>query len=390
MGVYSEYLETFKNIEAIHSEREKQIKRIAELRGRDVLTIATDMSGISGNLDKIRLTSIDYTDLLPISDQLDNFSGKAIDIILETPGGIGERAEDIVRMLRDKYNDVAFIIPGAAMSAGTIMAMAGDEILMDTDSSLGPIDAQLVIGGKQFAAEAFLDGFKRIKEEVEKTNSLNRAYIPMLQQISPSDIQACINAQDFARKLVSNWLVKWKFKNWVTHSSTGKSVTEAQRRARARSIASKLCKHSYWLTHGRSIKMDDLKDMGLKVTDYRQMPKLHEAIRRYYTLLRMTFESTPIFKLYETPDTRIYRVIQIPQPIPPPLQQELGELAFKCTKCGKESKIQVNLGPNIPLKAGNNPFPPDNKFKCPGCGHETDLTEIRQKIEREKGRKIVC
>lgn len=390
MGIYTEYLKSFQKVEEIHVEREKQIKRISALRGREILTIASDMSGFSGNLDKIRLTSIDYTDLLPISDLLDNLSGKAIDIILETPGGIGERAEDIVRMIRDKYDDVAFIIPGAAMSAGTIMAMAGDEILMDTDSSLGPIDAQLVIGGKQFAAEAFLDGFKRIKEEVEKTNSLNRAYIPILQQISPSDIQACINAQDFSKKLVSKWLAKWKFGKWVTHSSSGKPVTKKQRLARARSIASKLCKHSHWLTHGRSIKMDDLKEMGLRITNYKETTDLYDAIKRYYNLLRMTFENTLIFKLYEIPDARIYRALTMPQPVPQPMQHEFGEVSFKCANCGKESKIQVNLGPNLPLRPGNIPFPSNNKFKCPHCGHETDLTEIRQKIEREKGRKIVC
>jgi ClpP class serine protease len=46
-------------------------------------------------------------------------------------------------MLHGKYSEVAVIIPGYAKSAGTIIAMAGDEILMDSISALGPIDAHL-------------------------------------------------------------------------------------------------------------------------------------------------------------------------------------------------------------------------------------------------------
>jgi len=62
-------------------------------------------------------------------------------LILETPGGSGEVAEDIVRSLRGQFDEIAVLVPGTAKSAGTIMAMAGDEILMQPSSSLGPIDA---------------------------------------------------------------------------------------------------------------------------------------------------------------------------------------------------------------------------------------------------------
>jgi len=42
-------------------------------------------------------------------------------------------AEDIVHILREKFKSVSFIVPGQAKSAGTIMVMSGDEILMDYD-----------------------------------------------------------------------------------------------------------------------------------------------------------------------------------------------------------------------------------------------------------------
>jgi ClpP class serine protease len=252
VGIYSEYLDQGAALDLL-AERKKQLGRVAQLRKRDVLVYASDSSKARQGAP----VAIDNSDLLPITDQLSNLKGTAIDVLLETGGGSGETAEDIVRLLHSKYASVAFMIPGMAKSAGTIMAMAGDEILMEPSSSLGPIDAQIQWEGKVFSAEAFLKGLESIKAEVTATNSLNRAYIPILQRISPGEIQHAENALSFAKVLVTDWLKEHKFKNWNVHKThnPGTSVTPEQKEARAKEIADKLCDHSKWLSHGRSIKM---------------------------------------------------------------------------------------------------------------------------------------
>ena len=122
MGLYSEYLDGNWGIKEITKERKKQLQRIGEIRGgRDVLTFAADLNKGTAPI------GINYKDLLPITDQLSNLTGGALDIILETPGGAGEIAEDIVKLLRAKYDDVAVIVPGSAKSAGTIIAMGADD-----------------------------------------------------------------------------------------------------------------------------------------------------------------------------------------------------------------------------------------------------------------------
>jgi len=70
------------------------------------------------------------------------------------------------------------------------MAMSVDEILMGPASALGPIDAQMSWQGKRFSADALLEGLEKIKEEVAGSGILNKAYIPILQGISPGEIQA--------------------------------------------------------------------------------------------------------------------------------------------------------------------------------------------------------
>jgi hypothetical protein len=101
---------------------------------------------------------------------------------------------------------------------------------------------------------------EKIKQEVQRTNNLNRAYIPMLQGISPGELQSAQNALDFSKTLVTDWLSKYKFGNWTHHSSTNAPVTAEEKQKRAEEIAQQLCDHGRWLTHGRSIKIEDLTE----------------------------------------------------------------------------------------------------------------------------------
>ncbi len=399
MGIYTEYLDKQMGFEDLSKERKAQLRRISELRsGRDILVYATDQN--PNPLKAGALLSINYSDLLPINDQLTNLKGSAIDLILETPGGAGETAEDIVRLLHDKYDEVGVIVPGSAKSAGTIIAMAGDEILMEPASALGPIDAQIIWQGKSFSADALIEGLEKIKDEVNTTGDLNKAYIPILQSLSPGELQSAENALNFAKILVGDWLVKYKFKNWTEHRTSKAPVTEEERRVLAGEIAAKLCNHRFWLTHGRSIKIPDLEGMGLRVTDYSKTPELAEAIRRYYTLVQITF-ATNCYKLFETPDSQIYKfiapqalqspMVQVPGGSIPagPAQAEIGHFDFQCPNCKRPVRLQANLDKAKPLQPGCILFPKNNKLSCPGCKAEIDLSGVRLQIEAQTKKKIV-
>lgn len=387
MGVYSEYLNRGFDFPELTRERKRQLRRIAAHRERPILVYAADLTQ-AGQAP----ISIDYSDVLPISDQVANLDGDEVDVVLETSGGSGEVAEDIVRLLRSKFESVAFIIPGAAKSAGTIIAMSGDEILMGPSSSLGPIDAQLSWQGKTFSADALLEGMEKIKSEVEEAGTLNKAYIPILQAISPGELQSAENALDFAKRLVTDWLANYKFQDWDTHSSTGEPVTRREKEERAEEIAAELCDHSRWLTHGRSIKMEDLRGMRLLITDYTEEPELADAVRRYHTLLRMSFD-TNIYKLIETPESQVYRFVQ-KQPSGPSQgnggpRPAKAHLEITCGSCGHEAVIQANLAQPQPLEEGLHPYPKDDRFTCPSCGTEHELSAQRRQIEAQAGIPVV-
>jgi ClpP class serine protease len=66
-----------------------------------------------------------------------------IDIILHTPGGLVLATEQIARALVRHPSKVTVFVPHYAMSGGTMLAMAADEIVMDENAVLGPVDPQL-------------------------------------------------------------------------------------------------------------------------------------------------------------------------------------------------------------------------------------------------------
>lgn len=384
MGYYSECLNKQFSLDDLSNERKKQLKKISTLRKREILVYASDMTkGIPG----ISI-SIDQSDVLPFLDQLSNVGGNEIDIILETPGGYAEIVEDLVKAVRGRFDKVGIIVPGTAKSAGTIFTMAADEILLGSMSCLGPIDAQIAGNGKRFSADAFLEGLDKIKKEAQAKKSLDIAYIPILQNISPGEIQHCENAQNFSKTLVTNWLKEYKFKFWEFHSSTGEPVSENDKEQRAKEIAARLCNHSHWLTHSRSIKKEDLVDMKLEITDYSKESDLNDAITKYYTLLKMTFE-TNIYKIYETCDSQIYRTVNTQNQLIDK-NKEIDHALFEieCPKCKNKCKIQANFK-DVPILPDALPFPKSNLFKCPSCGTEADLLGIRQNIEAQSGKKVL-
>ena len=84
-----------------------------------------------------------------------------IDIVLHTPGGLVLAAEQIAKALVEHKGKVTVFIPHYAMSGGTLIALAADEIVMDRNAVLGPVDPQI----GEVAAASILQVLKLKKPE---------------------------------------------------------------------------------------------------------------------------------------------------------------------------------------------------------------------------------
>jgi ClpP class serine protease len=100
----------------------------------------------------VRYIDIDDAEsvLRAIADTPDDHS---IEIILHTPGGMVIAARQIASALADHQGHVTAVVPHYAMSGGTLIAMAADEIVIEQHAALGPVDPQL----GQFPAASLIE-----------------------------------------------------------------------------------------------------------------------------------------------------------------------------------------------------------------------------------------
>jgi len=92
--------------------------------------------------------------------------------------------------------------------------------------------------------------------------------------------------------------VKYKFKNWIKHTSTGLPVTVDEKVNRAEEVAKILNDTSRWKSHARPINMETLeKEVRLKIEDYGKCATMKQAIRDYHRLVidYMSKNDLPIF-----------------------------------------------------------------------------------------------
>ena len=205
-------------------------------------------------------------------------------IILTTLGGSAEIVERYVNILRYHYEEVNFIVPDYAYSAGTIFCMSGDSILMDYISVLGPIDPQVPNkDNKYVAALGYLD---KINEFIAKAanGTLTKAELIWLKDLDLGEIRSFEQARDLTTDLLQKWLVKYKFKNWTQHKDNT-SVTEEEKRQRAIEIAQELSDNNKWKSHGKGISIAELSDLKLKIEDYSKKDTLRALIRDYYNTM---------------------------------------------------------------------------------------------------------
>jgi len=391
MGLLSEYINRGWSAAQLQEELKSLITKYNIKRSTFLLVFAT---AIGKNIPDIPLSQDDYYTIVDILRS--KVSLPRIDIYLETPGGSGEAAEEIVNYLRAHFDSVSFVVSGEAKSAGTLMVLSGNEILMTETGSLGPIDAQMRIGRTVVSAFDYTEWIDEKREDAAKTGKLNPFDATMIAQISPGELKGVYHSLKFAEDLVVDWLTKYKFKNWNETETRKLPVTEAMKKQRAGEIVGELINHAKWRSHGRSIKIGDLEDIKLKITKVDQDPELCDIVNRIQTVCRLLFISTSTYKLFATHEEKILKqAMRVNNPLDqsPPKLPDVANMKLNCPKCQREYRLYAKFNPNPNIDKGLqaegfSPFPKDNKIQC-GCGFEINLAGMRNELEVKSGRKVV-
>jgi ClpP class serine protease len=165
----------------LQNELKRLISEYNHLKNTYLLIYAVDFEK-GAQIPGLNISLI-MNDYHVIHELLRDVQKSNIDFYLETPGGSGEAAEEIVNFLHKKFETVNFIIVGESKSAGTLMTMSADEIYIADSGSLGPIDAQVRVGRSMISAFDYVNWIEEKRRNVLSGMTLDAIDAAMIAQI---------------------------------------------------------------------------------------------------------------------------------------------------------------------------------------------------------------
>ena len=269
----------FQAIHALRYQRQAVIAKIQEETGR---RLSCYVCGAASSID--RDDTVGFVDLLHNLPPNTDF-----DLLLHTGGGDIDAAEKLISLVRNRVGPgiLRVIVPDFAKSAGTLMALGADYIVMSETSELGPIDPQIVLadgnGNRiRHSVQSYLDAYETHAETLKRdpNNAVARL---MLGKLDPATVKLFEAVRDRARTFAENQLKLGMFR-----SGTGNYTK----------IASDLIDTRRWLSHGQMISSEDARQIGLSVEYMDPQSGPWQAYWQLYCLQRLAVSDRQ--KLFES------------------------------------------------------------------------------------------
>lgn len=279
----------------IDAVRRKYLKQLQELTGRDTILYSTAWTLPGGGPGtNIGINNRDVHAFMEVIHGLDS---DKLDLILHSPGGSAETAEQIVDYVRSKFNHLRVFVPQAAMSAATLICCAADEVVMGHHSSLGPIDPQFVVetpfGYRLTPAFAILDQFDLAQDKISSYSDLI-PWQPVLQQYPPGLLAECLEAIDLSRELANQW--------GREYMHADKNEEEAELRGEL--MAEYLSDRHYFKSHSRRINREKAENNGFEVRSLEDDQQLQDAVLSVFHTAMHTHGARPVEKIVENHNQR--------------------------------------------------------------------------------------
>ena len=287
-------------------------KQIADIYSRNVIYYASSFlqkPQVSGLLN-----SINREDLNGFMAGVHGLEfDRGLLLILHTPGGLPEAAQTIVDYLRSKFRAIDVLIPTYAMSAGTMIALGCDRIMMGRQSQLGPTDPQLIVDNRPFSAHSIVDQFEEAKQNIAGNPILAHAWAPVLRPFGPALLQEARKSIAYGERLVQGWLQEYMFAE----------------RSNPDTLANKAAKYfssSDHGSHGSRIDREEARRQQLEIIDLEDNQDLQDQVLTLYHLSTIVFEQGPAVKSVVSSNGRMWvknldevvqQLPQVPKPAKP-------------------------------------------------------------------------
>ena len=242
--------------------RRRLIQEIERRRKSRLITLIHRQEGFGLFMPFGRYIDIDDSEQLLRAIRLTP-SEMPIDLLLHTPGGLVLASDQIAYALKRHDGRVTVIVPHYAMSGGTRVALAADEILMDPDAVLGPVDPQL--------------------GSLPRGSWPAASILKALEQDNPNRDDETLILGDVARKAID------QVRATVRELLQGRvEDAEAERLAA-------LLSEGRW-THDYPIRLEEARELGLPVSD-----AVPELVYELMTLYPRRSQRRPSVEFIPTP-----------------------------------------------------------------------------------------
>jgi hypothetical protein len=228
---------------------------------------------LQDNANPAILRAIDEPLLHFVKHDLANVPSEPFALVVNSPGGDARTAYLLARMLRRRSQDFVAVVPDAAMSAATLLALGASEIIMGTDAYLGPLDAQImdhdtesfgsVLNETQSLERLRAYNMESIDEVMfllaGRTNKRIETLLPTVLSFVAECARPLFEKIDVVHYTERARVLK------VGEEYASRLLRDHHSNETARSIASALVEK--YPEHGFPIDRDEAKGLGLRVAD---------------------------------------------------------------------------------------------------------------------------
>lgn len=238
------------------------------------------------NVEGIAISDEDKNGFMLSIHKLDRNRG--LDLFLHTPGGDIAATESLVHYLKEMFpNDIRVIVPQIAMSAGTMIACACNEIVMGKHSNLGPVDPQF----NGIPAIGIITEIQRAFDEIKADQRASLLWNPILSRLTPSFVQQCHWAIERSKEFLVKALSEGIFRD----------MPAMERAAAVDKIVQRLTDLSQNKSHNKHFHYQDCRDMGLhvKLIEDDLDGETQDLILTVHHCYMHALSNTPSFKIIE-------------------------------------------------------------------------------------------
>lgn len=263
------------NFSQLEDIRKQYLSDLATYRNRNVIAYYSGWMYRAGAED-VTINDKDINAFMEVVHNLDKTKG--LDLILHTPGGEIAATEQIVNYLHSCFSDITVIVPQMAMSAGSIISVSCNEIIMGKESCLGPFDPQL--GG--VACQSVLKEFENAKLDIQNNPAALGLWQIIVNKYPPTFLYSCAQAVALTDELADKYL--------------GKVVDD---QGKLENIKKAFNDNTESKIHSRHFSKSKLQKLGLNVRSLEDDQALQDIVLSLHHCFVILLENVPITKCVE-------------------------------------------------------------------------------------------